>query len=177
MMHENIIVCLIDNFIKNRSKEFRKTGVIQAVPWSSNNFTVNSKDLHVFIPDDSNIALSIKQFIDMFSKRTNGNTEYWLFDESFWDYPLLIKELLLDLDDDLYVYKGNENAVTIWEYYEVHKTKPRKFQFYCSWNKVNGLGCNKDNKWIRRKNLEGVKFAFKEIPVSSNRDFSFSSQM
>ena len=44
-----------------------------------------------------------------------------------------LKDLPLDIDDDLYFYSSNkqlnngvEGMLKMWEYYEIHYTRPRK---------------------------------------------------
>ena len=45
----------------------------------------------------------------------------------------------MDLDDDLYLYSLietplNEKIIGIWEYYEVHYSRPRKLLPYGNWS-------------------------------------------
>ena len=72
-----------------------------------------------------------------------------------------LKDLPLDLDDDLYFYSSNkqlnngvEGMLKMWEYYEIHYTRPRKLLPYGNWSEANGLQLPKDEKWVRRRNLE-----------------------
>ena len=46
---------------------------------------------------------------------------------------------------------------SIWEFYEIHETLPRKILNYGKWSSVKGLTLPKENKWIRRRNLEVLK--------------------
>ena len=67
----------------NRSKDFQKETKLTTIPWSKHNITVGSKDLHVFVPDDSpNMFDTISRLKDVFCPRSAINSEYWLFDES-----------------------------------------------------------------------------------------------
>ena len=73
------------------------------------------------------------------------------------------------LDDDLFLYSSNyktnnrtKDFVELWEYYEIHPSKPRKILSYGSWTPIGGLKLSKEEKWIRRRNLE-VKAFFKTI--------------
>ena len=67
------------------------------------------------------------------------------------------------LDDDLYLYSSNEKinngikgTTKIWEFYEIHPSITRKILPYGSWEPIEGLKLSKDDKWIRRKNLEVI---------------------
>ena len=65
------------------------------------------------------------------------------------------------MDDDLYFYSykselnitSTELNMKIWEFYEIHPSRPRKLKEYGKWNS-NGLVLAKETKWIRRRNLE-----------------------
>lgn len=152
----------------NRSKDFQKETKLTTIPWSKHNITVGSKDLHVFVPDDSpNMFDTISRLKDVFCPRSAINSEYWLFDESIWALPFEIDELPLRLDDNFYIFKGNENSITIWEYYEIHKTVPRKFQFYGTWSLFGGLSVTKIDKWTRRQNLQVFTYIFTFIYENS----------
>ena len=77
------------------------------------------EDLLVFIPNAKMIEESIKQFIEMYSLRTKKSREYWLFDIGYWTvkdkdnfYETIrhdLRDLNLDLDDDLYFFEGKIN--------------------------------------------------------------------
>ena len=76
------------------------------------------KDLQVFIPNTEMIEESIKQFVEMYSLRTRKSLEYWLVDIGYWTANLDdktslyerirhdLRNLHLDLDDDLYFFEG-----------------------------------------------------------------------
>ena len=76
------------------------------------------KDLQVFIPNTEMIEESIKQFVEKYSLRTRKNREYWLIDIGYWTanvddrtsfYDRIrndLRDLKLDLDDDLYFFEG-----------------------------------------------------------------------
>ena len=78
--------------------------------------------------------------------RKNSNDEYWLLDVSNWSSVnnaiKRLQNLKLDLDDDLYLYFSTENALNvidkkqfmIWEYYEIHYSRPRKILQYGNWS-------------------------------------------
>ena len=68
----------------------------------------------------------------------------------------------LDLDDDLILYSLNEKQningtydfISLWEFYEIHPSRPKKVHTYGKWSLTKGLEVSKENKWIRRRNLE-----------------------
>ena len=69
-----------------------------------------------------------------------------------------LKELKIDLDDDLYLYYYNKNDmfIKLWEFYEIHETIPRKKLFYGNWTLSHGLKLIDQEKWIRRRDLQGA---------------------
>ena len=79
------------------------------------------EDLQVFIPDTKLIEESIKELIEMYSLRTRQNREYWLIDIGYWTanvddrtsfYDRIrndLRDLQLDLDDDLFFFEGKTN--------------------------------------------------------------------
>ena len=70
----------------------------------------------------------------------------------------LLKKLKIDLDDDLYLYYYNKNDmfIKLWEFYEIHETIPRKKLFYGNWTLSHGLKLIDQEKWIRRRDLQGA---------------------
>ena len=74
-----------------------------------------------------------------------------------------LQNLPLDLDDDLFLYTTSMNHLTelsIWEFYEIHSSLPRKLNFYGNWNNNDGLNVSREIKWSRRKNLEVSNLEF-----------------
>lgn len=120
--------------------------------------------LKVFILNDNTekeMNDSLKIFIDLFSIRQRSDREFWLLDLTqlaFRHERILnsLKDLKLDLDDDLYLYMFNHeaNALEIFEYYEIHSTVDRQFLAYGSWTSENGLLVTDVEKWNRRRNLQ-----------------------
>ena len=97
----------------------------------------------------------------MYSLREKWNHEYWLLDLSVTDTIeetlYLSQNLPLDLDDDLYLFASdgdNGNDIDVWEFYEIHPTRPKKLNYYGSWKSKNGLNIPNEDKWDRRKNLD-----------------------
>ena len=79
------------------------------------------KTTQVFIPNTEKIEESIKQFVEMYSLRTRKSLEYWLVDIKYWTanvddrtsfYERIrhdLRNLHLDLDDDLYFFEGKNS--------------------------------------------------------------------
>ena len=96
-----------------------------------------------------------------------------------------IEKSPLDLDDDLYLYKLNSeeyddiSSIDIFEHYEIHQTIPRKLLKYGHWTLHQGMDLvNEMNKWMRRKNLQGINFRILSVDtpgISSLEPISGSS--
>lgn len=129
--------------------------------------------LFVFVPNDSNLELSIGDIVKLRSDQKMHNHEVWLLDISAWSTPYhaakSIEKASLDLDDDFYMYKMKsqyENLfIELWEHYEIHSTIPRKMLHYGNWMSQNGLNIVSEEKWIRRKDLQGVSFRVLSMPL------------
>ena len=131
----------------------------------------HDKDLHVFVPDESNLNKSMEIFFNLNEMRTRKNREYWLLDSTFLNVEedpskTILNDLPnLDLDDDIYMFEeDDEGEIKLWEYYEIHPTIPRKLLPYGNWNDNGGLSITEKFKWIRRRNLEGVKLIGQQFP-------------
>ena len=128
----------------------------------NSNFTTEAGNLQVFIPDEMDKNKGLNQFIEMYSTRTKASQEYWLFDVSLWETLTEVvnglNDLPLDLDDDLYLYQRKGKSLELWEFFEMHPTRPRKLLFYCSWNKINGLTVEETSKWTRRGDFEVILY-------------------
>ena len=85
------------------------------------------EDLHVFIPNDSNLDISIDRFIQLYSLRTRTNREFWLFDASYWSSISDTVNILKDLPIDL----GNIHKLTaiIWGEIENNQYYFKKYYF------------------------------------------------
>ena len=81
------------------------------------NQTFRYEELHVFVPDDKDTKNSIRKFVELYSLRTRKSKEFWLVDIAQLTKNVLkenlieqirsdIKNLPLDLDDDLYLLSG-----------------------------------------------------------------------
>ena len=123
------------------------------------------EDLHVFIPNDSELEFSLDIFFHIYSLRKRWIHEYWLLDVSNISSIDTIEEYLskvkLDMDDNLFLYSYSSInldkqfiEVSIWEFYEIHSSYPRKLKWYGNWNSINGIDVTKEEKWSRRKNFE-----------------------
>ena len=105
---------------------------------------------------------NLQEFVRLYSLSKKWTHEYWLFDLSdthnIEETSYLLQNLPLDLDDNLYLFasdgNGNGNNIDIWEFYEIHPTRPRKLDYYGSWTSRNGLNITNEEKWDRRNDLE-----------------------
>ena len=105
---------------------------------------------------------NLQEFVRIYSLSKKWTHEYWLFDLSVThnieETSYLSQNLPLDLDDNLYLFAsdGNDNGnnIDIWEFYEIHPTRPRKLDYYGSWTSRNGLNITNEEKWDRRNDLE-----------------------
>ena len=79
-----------------------------------------------------------------------------------------IEKTPLDFDDDFYMYTMKsqyENIfIELWEHYEIHHTIPRKLLHYGNWMIQNGLKLVTEEKWTRRKDLNGINFRVLSLP-------------
>ena len=105
---------------------------------------------------------NLQEFVRLYSLSKKWTHEYWLFDLSsthnIEETSYLLKNLQLDLDDNLYLFASDGNNggsnIDIWEFYEIHPTRPKKLNYYGSWKSRNGLNIPNEDKWDRRRNLE-----------------------
>ena len=122
------------------------------------NWKFSETELHIFIPDEHNVQKSVDIFIAMYNSRSRANREFWILDQNPFkneDINEVLKELVVDLDDDLYtVITSDKNQVI--EINEVYKIRPT-FDFiilpYGSFNNQLGLQLSSLEKWTRRKDL------------------------
>ena len=116
----------------------------------------------MYVLDDGNLEDSLNQFIDIYNQRSRTNNEFWLLDVSAFpsneDLRNKLNNLTLDLDDDLFLYKiklsQTDYDIEIFEFYEIHPSKPRKLMPFGAWSKLQGLNLTTAGKWTRRANLE-----------------------
>ena len=133
--------------------------------------------LVVFIPNDSNFEMSINDLVNLRSQHQKiHNHEIWLLDISTWStqYHAVksIENAHLDFDDDFYMYKMKSQYdnvfIELWEHYEIHHTIPRKLFHYGNWTTQNdGLKLVTEEKWTRRKDLNGINFKILSLPIAS----------
>ena len=127
-----------------------------------NDYLFNDKELHIYIPNKEDLEISLQIFIQTYSTRQRDDHEFWLVDVSSWnaleDIVRLLENMPLDLDDDLYLYsfENKKENVKIWEFYEIHFSRPRKMFEYGIWNEIDGLSLVPHTKWVRRRDLEGI---------------------
>ena len=129
--------------------------------------TVAKNELHIFIPNDADLANSLDLFVYVYSLRNDWNQEHWILDvsgsKSIYDSIKYLQDMKLDLDDDLFLLmysNDKQSSVNIWEYYEIHSSLSRKVTFLGDWNSAYGLNMTKIDKWTRRTNLEVCMYNF-----------------
>ena len=61
---------------------------------------LSGQELHVFVPDNSDMQKSIRLLKDLYNQRSYSNSEHWLIDISFWnstdDFTKSLKDMKLD---------------------------------------------------------------------------------
>ena len=122
---------------------------------------LHKKDLHIFIVDEDNVSQSLSHLTKIMKSRRNVDKEFWLVDVSGFqtisNAVLNLQNMPLDIDDDFFLYINTEKFIHMWEYYEIHSSKPRKLQKYGSWNRLDEtMNLTNVEKWSRRNNLEVV---------------------
>ena len=146
---------------------------------SMNTAEKHDKSLKVFILNDQDEKWkneSLKLFVELYSMRLRTDREFWLFDATALindkrgevsEMVEDLKELKLDLDDDLFVINHNSygNALKLYELYEIHPTLPKQVLFYGLWDSSIGLLLNETKKWDRRKNLQVIDFLTKSESI------------
>ena len=122
--------------------------------------------MKVFILNDESkdrIEKSLKRFTKLYNVREKTSREFWLLDIStfindhrFENVIDELKNLQLDLDDDLYMYNLDIDLqmIQVYEFYEIHATVPRQLLSYGTWNESNGLLISSNDKWLRRRDLK-----------------------
>ena len=83
------------------------------------------QDLNVFIPNEDETEKSIDYLKMAFSSRTPSSQDFWLIDISIWTSIEVLDGIKLDLDDDVYLYRIEDKAIQIYEYYEINPNIPR----------------------------------------------------
>ena len=130
--------------IFDRTKELNSIPTKISLNENFQNETFFDEDLHVFILDGKNFASSIGNFIELYSSRTKDSREFWLLDINHWTADILVKEspinqrtneptdqpaedqqldkvisdlkdLTLDLDDDLYLFSGKATVIIYFD--------------------------------------------------------------
>ena len=68
-----------------------------------------------------------------------------------------MKNLKLDLDDDLYWFVHSREGIDVYEAYRIHEDYDISVKRYGFWSVDNGLTIPIHGKWIRRQNMEKAK--------------------
>ena len=113
--------------------------------------------------EEDKLKDSLNRFTKLFSMRQKTDREFWLVDitaimNSNGMQGILdaLKDLKLDLDDDLYLYSFENDypMMKIFEFYEIHFQVPKQILPFGSWSEVEGLKLPDEGKWVRRRNLQ-----------------------
>ena len=136
----------------------------QFIPKIGQNMSLSKdpQDLIVFVPDEFEIDDHIEKFIGWFNQRKRANREFWLLDiTSLGTIELArerLKNLKLDLDDDLYWFAHSRDGIDLYEAYRIHEDYGISVNQYGFWSiENNGLTIPMHGKWIRRQNMERAK--------------------
>ena len=134
---------------------------------NENIFTKNGllaeEDLHIYIIDPNNQMQSITILEQEMEKRTRKDKEFWFIDistlETIENVKIMLNNLLLDIDDDVYIFKFSNNTfVDIWEIYKFLPKNDLIVKKLGIWKPETGLFSTTLSKWQRRKDLT-VSFA------------------
>ena len=112
-------------------------------------------DLHVFILDPGNLEHSLNLFIGLYNKRTRSSREFWILDCK-GNLNQNLKGINVDLDDDLYLVKHQKNTIEIQELYKIRSSFDLITLPFGNYTAESGLILNPNEKWSRRRNLQGV---------------------
>ena len=119
------------------------------------------QDLIVFVPDESEIDDYVDKFIGWFNQRKRTNKEFWLLDitslGTIEEAKERLKNLKLDLDDDLYWFAYSKEGIELYEAYRIHEDFDISVKQYGFWSVDNGLTITIHGKWKRRQNMERAK--------------------
>ena len=135
----------------------------QFIPEIDKNVSLSKdpQDLIVVVPDEYEIDDHIEKFIGWFNQRERANKEIWLLDITSLGTTKIarerLKNLKLDLDDDLYWFKHSREQIDLYEAYRIHVDYDINVKQYGFWSVDNGLTTSMHGKWIRRQNMERAK--------------------
>ena len=96
----------------------------------------------------------------MIKARTKTIYDYWLIDitalDSIDDGQLLLNNLNLDLDDDIFIVKFDEvdeKICHIWEIYKINSNQPLIVNNLGTWSENDGFNMTSLQKYERRNDL------------------------
>ena len=122
-------------------------------------------DLHVFILDSQDLNQSLIHFVELYNERTRTRREFWLVHLDFgttfecFNRALSAQEIQVDLDDDLFVtYYVNDEFLQVNELYKIRPEADFELIIlpYGNYSSETGLVLNPYEKWVRRRDLQGV---------------------
>ena len=157
-----------------RAKEYNSLEQSLPLDITTRNISRHYEGLHVIIPTSSDKMKQdqkLEEFVKFYSERTRASREHWLVDMTHaGNIELAVDEFLkdmpLDLDDDLFLFQQIGKMTVINEFYEIHSSRPRKLLHYGTWSDEFGLEILNDQKWTRRQNLEVSPYAAGFVYVS-----------
>ena len=128
---------------------------------SSKNGVLKEEDMHIFIIDSNNLKKSIQFFEHKLRKRTRISKEFWFVDisalGSIDDAELMLNNLPLDIDDDIFLYMfSNNDMAKIWEVYKLVPEKDLVVRELGMWTRQIGLDMTTLEKWQRRGDLKVI---------------------
>ena len=123
---------------------------------TTSQYNLKDEDLHIFVLDNMNLEKSIEILQNCMRKRERLNREMWLIDvstmESVENATEALNSLDLDIDDDILLFKKQENGdINIWEIYKKKPEKDAVVNELGIWSLDNGLQLTSKDKWTRRK--------------------------
>ena len=168
-------------FLANKPQLFRENEMPTSLTFIKEgqnvNTSMNSQDLIVFVPDESDTEGCIKKIIQWFNQRKRTDKQYWLIDITYLSTinektNEILNDLKLDLDDDLFMFAYSSTGIELYEAYKIHENFDATVKQYGFWSFNNGLTSPMYGKWIRRKNMQGAK-----LNVVSNVQPPYVTQM
>ena len=110
-------------------------------------------DIHFIIYDQK----ATEHILACFEKRKKFNKETWVFITKLSDIKVLkndLKDISLDLDDNVMVSLDNGDVLKLMEIYKISKSGEIQSNDAGQWSTTNGLEFSTVPKWYRRGNLQ-----------------------
>ena len=117
-------------------------------------------NLNLFLTDRKSTNDSLKTFTAIMASRPATDKSYWMLDISPIDSVLTAKHLMqnlpVNINDNVlwYLSHTDDNTVTLWDVYRIHKSMSLNVLELGMWSKSKGLSIYQGPKWSRRKDLQ-----------------------